>query len=353
MKKRANCYYLENLDPLFIDIFKNIPRDKLYAILPPSSYYYCYYLNNDEGIILKSELLKAIDEFCKYCYKTKILYENKFKFVAQAGSGAIVLKTSGAYSGGSTSKTNKFAIKIYNLYPYDVDFFDDCSTDYDRFIGNKIVFVKELWANSYINRMIPKEISKNFVKYYKNKSYICSDKPNINNDFFDTPSKLYGYITMYLLDGSLYDYVKSGGKLNYGHIFEIVYAKYIAKKYCNLVFTDHMHLGNYGYKISPKTRNYKIGNVDIRISNREYVKLIDLADFVMPNDTDNNFFWNRKDIFPDTYLEEDITFNNYVDENEKLNVYTLIENLRRSYDRNSQIQDFEEIIKVSAPKNYN
>jgi hypothetical protein len=335
-----NCQYIEKLDPLFINIFKNTPRENLDTILPPSAYYYCYYIDIGKGKILDSSLLNAIDEFCNYCYETNFLDENIYNFVAKAGSGAIILKT------------KKFAIKVYNLYPYNTEFSDDCRNDNDRFIGNKIVFVKELWANSYISRMIPKDVSNNFVKFYKNKSYLCSKKPNIDDEFFDTPSKLYGYITMYLLDGSLYDYVKKGYKLNYGHFFEIVYAKYVAKKFCNLIFTDHMHLGNYGYKITNKNRNYRIGNVNININNRQYVKLIDLADFVITNDTDNNFFWNRNDILPENNLKKDYTFINYVDDNEKSNVYTLIENLRKSYNHNTQIMDFEKIIKSSAPKKY-
>ena len=339
-----DCTSLELMDNYFISIFKGKSRSQLDQLIPANAAILCFLFEaqslNIEGL-LDSPLYLSISKFCKFCRRALDIYHGKvFYYLTKAGSGAII------------ARTDKYATKIIDIDPIDIS--DSiCPSRQLIILGNKIMFVKELWAHSYIQRMIPKKVSRNFVSYYDKYSYMCSNILNINNlpKNMEMNGRLYGYLTMKLLDGSLYDYVKSGYKLNYGHIFEILYAKYIAKKYCNLVFTDHNHMGNYGYMRTNKIRKYTFGDMTIYVSNREYIKLIDLADSVITPEDDRNFFWTINDVFPGNDITMNDNFRN-ISKNDQDSVQTLFLGLRKTFISNTQMEEFSKLIELSVPDLY-
>ena len=129
-------------------------------------------------------------------------------------------------------------------------------------------------ANCTITKGLPIEnldvINRGFLKY--NGQMVVDGKNPIHKKWFNILTKMddesskireelrnarYGCFEMQQIDGTLYDYLEYGGKLDIGIVFEFMYTKLVAAFIGRIIFTDD-HLSNVGYINTKVVRCYNI-----------------------------------------------------------------------------------------------
>jgi len=242
--------------------------------------------------------------------------------------------------------------------------------DIHEFI-QKFKFILEAWVNDILMRYIysiPK-LCDNFVKV--NDIFICDKKlphenPITNStceksylNLEDSPIKVYGFISMEIIDGTLGNFIKMSLKLDYGMFFEYLYSKLVAYIKTNIIFTDHENTGNCGYKIVDFCRKYKLINsgniVEFYVKNKYMVKIFDFDNIkIVDSPTNDNIYHNISDITEkensDKLSLSNLIINTISDE--KQNCIDLFAQQIENFKSNKQISNFIDSIKSTLPDNY-
>jgi hypothetical protein len=234
-----------------------------------------------------------------------IEYKNLKCFKAQgAGSGAYIIELNGT----KILKGNQFVLKPNN----------------DDDLLQKFKFILEAWVNDILRRnvyAIPK-LCDNFVKV--NDIFVCENKlphenPIVNNNCENnylriandpTKTKVFGFISMEIIDGTLGNFIDKQLMFDYGMFFEYLYGKLVAYINTNIIFTDQANTGNCGYKTVDYCRKYTLqnngSNIVIYVKNKYMIKILDFDNIKISNpSTDKNIYHNVSDI---TQVEDKIQY---------------------------------------------
>jgi hypothetical protein len=211
-----------------------------------------------------------------------------------AGSNAYIIELNGI----KILKGNEFILKPNNN--------DDLLT--------KFKFILEAWVNDILRRKvysIPK-LCDNFVKV--NDIFVCENKlphenPIVNNNCDKylksaddpTKTKVFGFISMEIIDGTLGDFIQNNLQFDYGMFFEYLYGKLVAYIKTNIIFTDQANTGNCGYKTVNYCRKYTLKNsglsIDIYVKNNYMIKILDFDNIKISDPISNkNIYYNESDI---------------------------------------------------------
>lgn len=227
---------------------------------------------------------------------TEYLDTKPFK-VQGKGSGAFIIN----HGGIGVVKGNHFLPRV----PQDVN---------DAEFKSKYSIIAEMWVNDYLKRkIIDTNISHNIA--IPTDIFICDKKFKIVDDVsikspikrdFKTkytdiaPSNRFGYVAMELLSGT----ISEVPYLNFGSIFEYMYAKFVVCNETGIVFTDQANTGNCGYVIADYCRSYTLINaadntsITLYVKDPVMIKMMDLESFEVldPSKAKDNFFYAVNDV---------------------------------------------------------
>jgi hypothetical protein len=359
---------LEILDDLFLDFGMNKVTDhsNIYLDLTFDDEDFQTFDPRFRSHYLGTDLKTVIDAYdnnmCsnKYGILTpKGIELNSIECVTRAnGSQAFILNYS-----DSASRM----LKVYPLI-----------TSFDR----KKFFV-EGWVSDYLQRKVliyrhnnGNKICENMISMYD--IFLCREKLHIIDsttkkackELENYPDKtLFGFIMMEkILNNPNNNQPNTlnnipNDSFDFGVLFEYLYGKLVCYKHANIIFTDQANLGNCAFSPVDYIRKYTIKhNSDeliIYIKNQTLVKIFDLDNIKICNNT-NNFFFNKDDIklfienkpYNSAPANIDQEMNDKLKQIERENTLRTLFNFIEEFDSNKQVNNFIPIIRRNMPADY-